>query len=289
MGISRSSRHKRSASGAQRAHYRKKRKFELGRQPANTRLGAKRIHTVRVRGGNLKYRALRLDTGNFAWASEHTTRKTRIISVVYNASNNELVRTNTLVKGAIIQVDATPFRQWYEAHYAQPVTKKGSKTQTEGAAEEPKKLSNHAQRNLDEKKKDAKVDPLLETQFGAGRLYAAISSRPGQSGRADGYILEGKELELIFSVFKTLTDQQVTVELKNDLSITGVLKSVDQFLNIRLDNIKVLDEARHPHMMAVKNCFIRGSVVRYVQLPAEHVDTQLLEDATRREAQSQKR
>ena len=34
--------------------------------------------------------------------------------------------------------------------------------------------------------------------------------------------------------------------------------------------------------MAVKNCFIRGSVVRYVTLPAEHVDTQLLEDATRR-------
>jgi ribosomal protein S8E len=35
---------------------------------------------------------------------------------VYNASNNELVRTNTLVKSAIIQVDAAPFRQWYEAH-----------------------------------------------------------------------------------------------------------------------------------------------------------------------------
>jgi ribosomal protein S8E len=35
---------------------------------------------------------------------------------VYNASNNELVRTNTLVKGAIIQIDAAPFRQWYEAH-----------------------------------------------------------------------------------------------------------------------------------------------------------------------------
>jgi hypothetical protein len=34
--------------------------------------------------------------------------------------------------------------------------------------------------------------------------------------------------------------------------------------------------------MAVKNCFIRGSVVRYVQIPAEHIDTQLLEDATRR-------
>lgn len=81
-GISRSSRHKRSATGAQRAHYRKKRKFELGRQSANTKLGTKRIHTVRVRGGNLKYRALRLESGNFAWGSEHVTRKTRVISVV---------------------------------------------------------------------------------------------------------------------------------------------------------------------------------------------------------------
>lgn len=43
---------------------------------------------------------------------------------------------------------------------------------------------------------DAKIDPLLEQQFVAGRLYAAISSRPGQSGRADGYVLEGKELEV---------------------------------------------------------------------------------------------
>jgi hypothetical protein len=34
--------------------------------------------------------------------------------------------------------------------------------------------------------------------------------------------------------------------------------------------------------LAVKNCFIRGSVVRYVQIPAGGVDTQLLEDATRR-------
>ncbi|EJU03954.1 40S ribosomal protein S8 [Dacryopinax primogenitus] len=192
MGISRSSRHKRSATGAQRPAYRKKRKFELGRQPANTKLGPKRVHTVRVRGGNLKYRALRLDTGNFAWGSEHCVRKTRIIAVVYNASNNELVRTNTLVKGAIIQVDATPFRQWYEQHYAQPVTKKGK--QSEALSEEHKR-SNHVQRVVESRKETAKIDPALDSQFAAGRLYASISSRPGQSGRCDGYILEGKELE----------------------------------------------------------------------------------------------
>ncbi|KAF9159430.1 U6 snRNA-associated Sm-like protein LSm2 [Actinomortierella ambigua] len=81
--------------------------------------------------------------------------------------------------------------------------------------------------------------------------------------------------------------QQVTVELKNDLAITGLLVSVDQFLNIKLDNIKVVEESRYPHMMAVKNCFIRGSVVRYVQLPAASVDTALLQDAARRERQQQ--
>jgi len=206
MGISRSSRHKRSASGAQRPHYRKKRKFELGRQPANTKLvvGSKRIHTVRTRGGNTKHRALRLDSGNFAWATENVTLKTRLIGVVYNASNNELVRTNTLVKGAVIQIDATPFRQWYETHYAQPISKKlAAKTAAAASTageegektEEEKKKSRHLERKLEERKKDAKVDLLLETQFGAGRLYATISSRPGQVGRADGYILEGKELE----------------------------------------------------------------------------------------------
>ncbi len=63
MGISRDSRHKRAATGAKRAHYRKKRKFELGRQAANTKIGAKRIHQIRVRGGNVKFRALRLDSG----------------------------------------------------------------------------------------------------------------------------------------------------------------------------------------------------------------------------------
>jgi ribosomal protein S8E len=31
---------------------------------------------------------------------------------VYNALNNELVRTNTLVTGAITQIDAMPFRLW---------------------------------------------------------------------------------------------------------------------------------------------------------------------------------
>ncbi|KAK2987074.1 hypothetical protein RJ640_004800 [Escallonia rubra] len=161
MGISRDSMHKRRATGGKKKAWRKKRKYELGRQPANTKLvpNQKTVRRIRVRGGNVKWRALRLDTGNFSWGSEAVTRKARLLDVVYNASNNELVRTQTLVKGAIIQIDVAPFKQYYLQHY------------------------------------DRKLDPHVEEQFSSGRLLAAISSRPGQCGRADGYILEGKELE----------------------------------------------------------------------------------------------
>jgi ribosomal protein S8E len=41
-------------------------------------------------------------------------RKVRVLDVVYNASNNELLRTKTFVKGAIVLVDAHPFKEWYE-------------------------------------------------------------------------------------------------------------------------------------------------------------------------------
>lgn len=76
------------------------------------------------------------------------------------------------------------------------------------------------------------------------------------------------------------------MELKNGLALQGELHSVDQYLNIKLNDLKVVDPNKYPHLVAVKNCFIRGSTVRYVQLPKEAVDTQLLQDATRRAAQA---
>jgi len=191
MGISRDSRHKRSASGAKRAYYRKKRSFEKGRQPANTRIGPKRVHLVRTRGGNRKFRALRLDTGNFSWGSEAITRKTRVIGVVYHPSNNELIRTNTLTKSAVIQIDAAPFRQWYEAHYGANL---GRKRQAKKDEPEKEKVSKSVEKKHALRQKSGKVENALERQFEAGRLYAVVTSRPGQSGRADGYILEGEEL-----------------------------------------------------------------------------------------------
>jgi small nuclear ribonucleoprotein (snRNP)-like protein len=44
-------------------------------------------------------------------------------------------------------------------------------------------------------------------------------------------------------------DHEVTVELKNDISVRGTLKSVDQYLNIKLDDISVVEEMKYPHLV----------------------------------------
>jgi small subunit ribosomal protein S8e len=141
--------------------------------------------------GVTKFRALRLDTGTFSWASETTSRKARILDVNYNASNMEMVRTKTLVKNAIVTVDATAFRQWYEQHYgiALGKKKKGETETTKGA------VSKKVTKKLEKRKATRNLDPALNDQFNSGRLLACISSRPGQSGRFARYIVEGKELE----------------------------------------------------------------------------------------------
>ena len=64
------------------------------------------------------------------------------------------VRTKTLVKNAIVVIDATPFRQWYEAHYALPLGHKKNAKLTE--AEEAllnKKRSNKTERKFKERQK----------------------------------------------------------------------------------------------------------------------------------------
>merc|ERR1712072_616945 len=143
MGISRDSFHKRRKSGGKLTKWRMNRKFELGRQSANSRIGPKRIRTVRTRGGNTKYRALRVDTGNYSWATESVTRKTRLLNVSYNSTNNELVRTNTLVKSGMVQIDAAPFKQWYEQFYGVKIGKRTAKDTTEERV-----TSNHVDRKL---------------------------------------------------------------------------------------------------------------------------------------------
>merc|ERR1712226_1655001 len=121
----------------------------------------------------------------------------RLVDVVYNAKSNELVRTKTLTKNTIVQVDAQPFKQWYLKKFGVELGKKKTAAAAEkkgkGEAEEVKK-SGHVVAKLAARAAKQKLDSAVEDQFMGGRLLAAIASRPGQCGRCDGYILEGEEL-----------------------------------------------------------------------------------------------
>ncbi|CRG95604.1 40S ribosomal protein S8e, putative [Plasmodium gallinaceum] len=205
MGISRDGRHKLRLTGGKKKIHKKKRKYELGRPPSNTKLGSRQVHIVRGRGRNYKYRAIKLDSGSFSWPSFGISKMTRIIDVVYNASNNELVRTKTLVKNCIVLIDSHPFTAWYENTFGMTLGKK-KKTKVEDenkeenkAEEEDKEEKKNNEKNksysvIKKIGKSKQIDPALLEQFKQGRVLACISSRPGQCGKADGYIIEGDEL-----------------------------------------------------------------------------------------------
>merc|ERR1712096_508767 len=75
---------------------------------------------------------------------------------------NELVRTKTLVKNAIVVIDAAPFRQWYESHYALPLgRKKGAKLTDAEEAVINKKRSKKTDKKYMERQKESKVEQAL--------------------------------------------------------------------------------------------------------------------------------
>ena len=158
-----------------------------------------------------------------------------------------------------------------------------------------------------------------------GEWLTLLSSAVTHNVNTD-YIIPCKCIQLFFSFFKSLLGKLIIVELKNDLALqgkaiyhnlsrlsvtynsvpcmlTGTLHSVDQYLNIKLTNMTVVDPKKYPQLVgkiicviwiltklfptcfcqvAVNNCFIRGSVVRYVHLPVKDVNLSLLNDSVRR-------
>ena len=205
MGIVRSRLHKRKVSGGITKICRKRRNHESGRLAANTKIGSRRVASVRVRGGNTKLRALRLDAGNFAWGTEAVSEPARILSVAYNATSNELVRTQTLVKNCIVSVDATPFKQYIAKHYgidydanrkvAEKKDDKKGKDTKKVATFDVTKASKAVQRKWALRNAEHKIDKSIEDQLKVGRLLCRLTTRPGQTGRADGAVLEGAELQ----------------------------------------------------------------------------------------------
>ena len=63
-------------------------------------------------------------------------------------------------------------------------------------------LKRREKKSLNNKQDVSPVPPLDSHSCCLGRVLASISSRPGQCGRSDGYVLEGKELEFYLRKIK---------------------------------------------------------------------------------------
>ena len=137
----------------------------MGRPPTYTKIGPKKVVEVRCRGGNIKRRALMLESGSFSWPTVGKAACAKIREVVYNA-NTGLQRTNVLIKNAVVSLDAEPFSQLLQTADRAKIATEFKPGLLEG----------------------------VERQLAEGKVLAVITTRPGQMGAASGRLLEGEEL-----------------------------------------------------------------------------------------------
>ena len=95
----------RKATGGRYHASRGKKRFEIGRSPADTIIGITRVKTIRVTGGNTKVRALRCEFANVSDKKTGKVQKVKINAVAENAANPNYVRRNLMTKGAIITTE----------------------------------------------------------------------------------------------------------------------------------------------------------------------------------------
>ena len=77
----------------------------MGRYPAETQIGERKIKIVRTRGGNIKHRLLKDMYVNVLDQSTGTTKKYKILNVLENRANREYARRRIITKGAILATE----------------------------------------------------------------------------------------------------------------------------------------------------------------------------------------
>ena len=93
----------RSPSGARNVANRGKRKSEVCRDPAETRVDEKRLRKIRTRGGNEKLRLAAANKINLTDVKSGKSQITDILGVIENDANPNYVRRNIITKGAVVE------------------------------------------------------------------------------------------------------------------------------------------------------------------------------------------
>ncbi len=96
-------------TGGRRHPLRTRRKYEIDRYPNEPINGAQVTITRRVRGNNRKTALKTIDFVNLA-TGDAKVKKTKIIKVLDNATNNDYKRRGIITKGAILEIQEGKWR-----------------------------------------------------------------------------------------------------------------------------------------------------------------------------------
>ncbi|OGS50636.1 MAG: 30S ribosomal protein S8e [Euryarchaeota archaeon RBG_16_68_12] len=98
-------RSRRKPTGGRYRPFRKKRKFEIGREQQYAFVGPEKVKLYRTRGRNQKVRILNAEFANVIDPKSGKTAKSKIVTVKESPSNPHFVTRNIITRGAVIQTD----------------------------------------------------------------------------------------------------------------------------------------------------------------------------------------
>ena len=96
---------RRKSTGGRYVNYRKKKQYELGREPSFTKLSKKRIRVIRTMGGNRKLRLLSTDMANLFDPKTKAFKQIKIKTITDNPANRHFIRRNIMTKGSVIDTE----------------------------------------------------------------------------------------------------------------------------------------------------------------------------------------
>lgn len=96
----------RSRTGGRLKKIRSKRRFELGGEHKETKIGKRKTVPAHGRGGTVKTKLVVAEFANVLDKKKGVCRKVKVLSVAENTANPHYVRRNIITKGAIIETEA---------------------------------------------------------------------------------------------------------------------------------------------------------------------------------------
>ncbi len=106
MAIWHGDRGRKVTGGKIRLHAKKKRKSELGREFVKTKISEKeKRKIVRTKGGGIKIKLKEVVYANVTDPKTKKTKKAKVLDVIENPANPQLVRSKVITKGAIIKTE----------------------------------------------------------------------------------------------------------------------------------------------------------------------------------------